>query len=328
MLAPTNTSSPRRSNGAFRASSRRSGSFPHWPAVPGVSTRSTQNSSPPMRARMSPSASEPESRNATSWSSSSPPACPKVSLTCLKRSRSIYARVTRAPLPAARETALRRLSSRDSRFGRLVSESKRAWKRSCSANCRCSIAMAASEAAFESRDVSARSGRRTSGRRTLTVPSTTPPPVSIGTVQQVLIPCGAKVSRHALQRGSPGASLVTTRRCSSTARERGGVVLGTVSVLLPEVRRPERADTSLLSNAASLAAIAIEQRQFAEQLLFQARFDSLTSLPNRLSLEESLRSAVSRAAGSGARVTLAYIDLDRFKQVNDTLGHAGGDELL
>ena len=108
----------------------------------------------------------------------------------------------------------------------------------------------------------------------------------------------------------------------------GGVVLGTVSVLLPEVRRPERADTSLLSNAASLAAIAIEQRQFAEQLLFQARFDSLTSLPNRLSLEESLRSAVSRATGNGARVTLAYIDLDRFKQVNDTFGHAGGDELL
>ena len=108
----------------------------------------------------------------------------------------------------------------------------------------------------------------------------------------------------------------------------GGVVLGTVSILLPEVRRPERADTSLLSNAASLAAIAIEQRQFAEQLLFQARFDSLTSLPNRLSLEESLRSAVSRAAGSGARVSLAYIDLDRFKQVNDTFGHAGGDELL
>lgn len=108
----------------------------------------------------------------------------------------------------------------------------------------------------------------------------------------------------------------------------GGVVLGTVSILLPEVRRPERADTSLLSNAASLAAIAIEQRQFAEQLLFQARFDSLTSLPNRLSLEESLRNAVSRAAGSGARVTLAYIDLDRFKQVNDTFGHAGGDELL
>ncbi len=108
----------------------------------------------------------------------------------------------------------------------------------------------------------------------------------------------------------------------------GGVVVGTLSVLLPEARRPERADAALLSNGASLAAIAIEQRQLAEQLAFQARFDGLTSLPNRLSLEESVQKAVSRAAGSGERVLLAYIDLDRFKQVNDTFGHAGGDVLL
>ena len=108
----------------------------------------------------------------------------------------------------------------------------------------------------------------------------------------------------------------------------GGVALGTVSVLLSEVRRPERADTALLVSAASLASIAIEQRQLAEQLAFQARFDSLTSLPNRLSFEESLRKAVARASESGACVILAYVDLDRFKQVNDTFGHSGGDELL
>ncbi len=107
-----------------------------------------------------------------------------------------------------------------------------------------------------------------------------------------------------------------------------GVVLGTLSVLLHETRRPERADAALLSNAASLAAIAIEQRQLAEQLAFQARFDSLTSLPNRFSLEESLQKAVSRSLGSGERVILAYVDLDRFKHVNDTFGHAGGDALL
>ena len=107
-----------------------------------------------------------------------------------------------------------------------------------------------------------------------------------------------------------------------------GVMLGTLSVLLHEKRRPERVDAALLSNAASLAAIAIEQRQLAEQLAFQARFDSLTSLPNRFSLEESLQKAVSRSAGSGERVILAFVDLDRFKQVNDTFGHAGGDVLL
>ncbi len=105
-------------------------------------------------------------------------------------------------------------------------------------------------------------------------------------------------------------------------------MLGTLSVLLHETRRPERADAALLSNAASLAAIAIEQRQLAEQLAYQARFDSLTSLPNRFSLEESLQRAVSRSAGSGERVILAFVDLDRFKHVNDTFGHAGGDVLL
>ncbi|MGE5715361.1 MAG: putative bifunctional diguanylate cyclase/phosphodiesterase, partial [Acidobacteriota bacterium] len=108
----------------------------------------------------------------------------------------------------------------------------------------------------------------------------------------------------------------------------GGVVLGTLSVLLRETRRPERSDAALLSSAASLAAIAIEQRQLAEQLAFQAHFDSLTSLPNRFSLEESLQKAVSSAAGSGERVVLAYVDLDRFKHINDTFGHAGGDVLL
>jgi diguanylate cyclase (GGDEF)-like protein len=107
-----------------------------------------------------------------------------------------------------------------------------------------------------------------------------------------------------------------------------GVVLGTLSVLLPDARRPSGPDAALLSGAASLAAIAIEQRQFSEQLAFQARFDWLTSLPNRLSFEASLQEAFSRASVSGERILLVSIDLDRFKQVNDTFGYAGGDELL
>lgn len=107
-----------------------------------------------------------------------------------------------------------------------------------------------------------------------------------------------------------------------------GTVFGTLSVLLPEAAAPGVADLALLENAARLAAIAIEQRQLAEQLAFQARYDRLTNLPNRLYLEEALRAAVSRAARRGERVTLHFIDLDRFKRVNDTFGHAGGDALL
>ncbi|HSB63890.1 MAG TPA: sensor domain-containing diguanylate cyclase, partial [Thermoanaerobaculia bacterium] len=154
-------------------------------------------------------------------------------------------------------------------------------------------------------------------------------------------PLARAVEEHRLvvTRDVPGDSLWAACReifaphgiaaCWTIPIETGsGVVLGTLSVLLHETRRPERADAALLSNAASLAAIAIEQRQLAEQLAFQARYDSLTSLPNRFSLEESLQKAVSRCAGSGERVILAYVDLDRFKQVNDTFGHAGGDALL
>jgi diguanylate cyclase (GGDEF)-like protein len=88
------------------------------------------------------------------------------------------------------------------------------------------------------------------------------------------------------------------------------------------------ADVALLENAARLAAIAIEQRQLAEQLAFQARYDRLTNLPNRLYLEEALRAAVARAERRGERATLLFVDLDRFKRVNDTFGHAGGDALL
>jgi diguanylate cyclase (GGDEF)-like protein len=107
-----------------------------------------------------------------------------------------------------------------------------------------------------------------------------------------------------------------------------GTVFGTLSLLLAEPVVPEVADISLLTNAARLAAIAIEQRQLAEQLAFQARFDRLTNLPNRVYLEEALHRAVSRAARRGERVMLLFLDLDRFKRVNDIFGHAGGDALL
>ena len=107
-----------------------------------------------------------------------------------------------------------------------------------------------------------------------------------------------------------------------------GTVFGTLSLLLPDPEAPGVADIALLRNAARLASIAIEQRQLADQLAFQARHDRLTGLPSRLTMEEALHEAVSRAARLDDRVTLHFVDLDRFKRVNDVFGHAGGDALL
>jgi diguanylate cyclase (GGDEF)-like protein len=69
-------------------------------------------------------------------------------------------------------------------------------------------------------------------------------------------------------------------------------------------------------------------KEAAEERTHQARHDLLTGLPNRRFLEEHLRHAVERAAHIGQMIAVLYIDLDGFKVVNDSMGHAIGDELL
>jgi diguanylate cyclase (GGDEF)-like protein/PAS domain S-box-containing protein len=65
-----------------------------------------------------------------------------------------------------------------------------------------------------------------------------------------------------------------------------------------------------------------------ERLQYLATRDALTGLPNRLLLHERLAQAIAQAKRTGRRVGVLFIDLDRFKNVNDTLGHRIGDELL
>ncbi len=71
-----------------------------------------------------------------------------------------------------------------------------------------------------------------------------------------------------------------------------------------------------------------ERRRLESQLQHTAHHDPLTGLSNRLHFELVFQAALERARRNRRKLALLYIDLDRFKEVNDTLGHAAGDQLL
>lgn len=87
-------------------------------------------------------------------------------------------------------------------------------------------------------------------------------------------------------------------------------------------------DKDLLQFVSTQVAAAIERKQIYERLEHMAQYDQLTHLPNRPLFLDRLKTALARARRDQTLLSLLFIDLDRFKEVNDTLGHAMGDLLL
>ncbi|MGE7368517.1 diguanylate cyclase domain-containing protein [Neorhizobium sp. NPDC001467] len=107
-----------------------------------------------------------------------------------------------------------------------------------------------------------------------------------------------------------------------------GEVLGTVALYARSVREPTAAELDLLAVATDIAAIAIERARSEERIRHMAHHDALTGLPNRALFWTQFHRILKEARRAGHKVTVAYLDLDNFKQINDRFGHAAGDEVL
>jgi diguanylate cyclase (GGDEF)-like protein len=107
-----------------------------------------------------------------------------------------------------------------------------------------------------------------------------------------------------------------------------GQILGTVALYYGTTHYFSASEHKLLEMVSKLAAVAMEQRQLNERLAHMAHHDGLTGLPNRILMADRLEHALSRSSRHGEKIALIYIDLDRFKHINDSLGHHTGDQLL
>ena len=146
----------------------------------------------------------------------------------------------------------------------------------------------------------------------------------LGTVPLLLRPTPADpVARQ--QRAAMWASLRDTGswRGELLERRRNGE-LCTLQATISTVRGPAQ---DLRYHVLVISDIT-EQRQQREQLERQAHFDELTRLPNRSRLSQLLDDGMRAADRDGYLLVVCYLDLDRFKPVNDRYGHAAGDRLL
>lgn len=125
---------------------------------------------------------------------------------------------------------------------------------------------------------------------------------------------------------------------SWTARGSHGTTLGTLTLCLSTGSESEETDATpgqsresianIARRCSDLVALVLDRRVAEDQLQYRASHDSLTGMLNRVSLLDAIRTALVHRSDEHDQVAVIFCDLDRFKLVNDSLGHQSGDLLL
>lgn len=105
-------------------------------------------------------------------------------------------------------------------------------------------------------------------------------------------------------------------------------VLGTFALYYREKRRPNAFHQQLVDVCLHLCTLALEREESRSRIHQLAFYDALTGLPNRSLLLVKANQAIANVIRNQQSLAVLFIDLDRFKQINDSLGHQAGDELL
>jgi diguanylate cyclase (GGDEF)-like protein len=107
-----------------------------------------------------------------------------------------------------------------------------------------------------------------------------------------------------------------------------GGTYGIVGAYSPEAGRFDGDSANFMQNVSNTLAAFIERKATEDRLSYMAQFDALTGLPNRSMYLDRLGQTLIEAARDKLAVAVLFVDIDRFKNVNDTLGHSAGDTLL